>query len=91
MPKTKTIKQTKKKIISEPKSNKKDTGSSEAQIGLLTKEINDLNEHLKKHIHDFSSRRGLLKKVNQRRKHLKYLRVHNPDSYEEMIKKIKEQ
>jgi len=82
-------KQAKKKIIDEFKINEKDTGSTEAQIGLLNKEINDLIEHLKTHIHDFSSRRGLLKKVSQRRKFLKYLKAEKPKSYEKMIQIIK--
>ena len=89
MPRTKKKKQGKQKIISELKISKNDTGSIEVQVGLLTKGIEELNEHLKKHIHDFSSRRGLLKKVSQRRKFLKYLQVHNPDGYEKLIKKIK--
>jgi len=89
MPKTKKKQQEKKKIIDDLKISKSDTGSIEVQIGLLTKEINDLNEHLKKHIHDFSSRRGLLKKVSRRRKFLKYLQVNNPEIYEKSIKKIK--
>ena len=82
-------KQEKKKIIDEFKIDEKDTGSIEVQIGLLTKEINTLNDHLKKNIHDFSSRRGLIKKVSQRRKFLKYLQVHDLDKYEKIISKIK--
>lgn len=90
MSKTKKAKKPERqKIIKELQKNKKDTGSAKVQIGLLTKEINDLNEHLKKHIHDFSSRRGLLKKISQRRKFLKYLQVHSLKDYEEIIKKIK--
>ncbi len=77
------------KIIKETQKNEKDTGSAEVQIGLLTKEIKNLTEHLNFHIHDFSSRRGLLKKVGQRRNLLKYLRVNNPKSYEKMVKRIK--
>ncbi len=79
----------KRKIIEELQKNNKDTGSVEVQIGLLTKEIKDLVEHLRVHIHDFSSRRGLLKKVSQRRSFLKYLQVHDPKSYEKMVKRIK--
>ncbi|MDA2921762.1 30S ribosomal protein S15 [Patescibacteria group bacterium AH-259-L07] len=87
--KKKRKKQQKKEIIDEFKTSEKDTGSTKVQIGILTKEIKELNEHLKRHIHDFSSRRGLLKKVSQRRKLLKYLEVHDPKNYEEMLKKIK--
>jgi small subunit ribosomal protein S15 len=85
----KTKKQEKKEVIDEFKINEKDTGSSEAQIGILSKEIKELTEHLRTHIHDYSSRRGLLKKVSQRRKFLKYLKARKPKAYEKMIKKIK--
>ena len=60
-------------IIKEFARDEKDTGSAEVQIAILTKEINDLTEHLKVHIHDYHSRRGLLKKVGQRRSMLQYL------------------
>jgi len=90
MAKTKKSKKpVKKKIIEENKKNDMDTGSSQVQISLLTKGINDLNEHLKTHIHDYSSRRGLLKMVSQRRKFLKYLQIHDIKVYERIIKKLK--
>ncbi len=79
----------KKKIIEEFKKKDKDTGSAEVQIGILTREIKDLVKHLATHIHDFSSRRGLLKKVSKRRKLLKYLQVSDPKSYQKVVKKIK--
>jgi len=50
-----------------------DTGSAEAQVSLLTRQIEELAKHLKKHKKDFHSRRGLLQMVANRRKHLKYL------------------
>jgi len=90
MAKTKKSKKpVKKKIIEENKKSDMDTGSSQVQIALLTKEINDLNEHLKTHIHDYSTRRGLLKKVSVRRKFLKYLQVNDIKAYERIIKKLK--
>ena len=55
---------------------------------LLTKEINDLTEHLKVHIHDYHSRRGLLKKVGQRKNMLAYLAKKDIQSYREVIKKL---
>lgn len=82
-------KQAKKEIIQDLKISEQDTGSVDVQIGLLTREIKQLAEHLSKHIHDHSSRRGLFKKVSQRRKFLKYLQIHNPKGYEKIIKKIK--
>ena len=65
-----------------------DTGSPEVQIAILTEEINNLTEHLKTHIHDFHSRRGLLKKVGQRRNMLQYLADKDIQSYREVIKKL---
>ena len=65
-----------------------DTGSAEVQIAILTKEINDLTEHLKVHIHDYHSRRGLLKKVGQRRSMLQYLAKKDVTRYREVIKKL---
>jgi small subunit ribosomal protein S15 len=53
--------------------HEQDTGSPEVQIALLTNRINQLVEHLKVHKHDHHSRRGLLKLVGQRQRHLSYL------------------
>ena len=81
-------KEKKEKIIKEFARNEKDTGSAEVQIAILTYEINELTEHLKTHIHDFHSRRGLLKKVGQRRNMLQYLAKKDIQSYREVIKKL---
>ena len=78
----------KEQIIQDFDQSKNDTGSAEVQIAILTKEINDLTEHLKVHIHDFHSRRGLLKKVGQRKNLLKYLAKKDVQSYREVIKKL---
>lgn len=75
-------------IIKEFARDEKDTGSAEVQIAILTKEINDLTEHLKVHIHDYHSRRGLLKKVGQRRSMLQYLAKKDVTRYREVIKKL---
>ena len=75
-------------IIKEFARDEKDTGSPEVQIAILTKEINDLTEHLKVHIHDYHSRRGLLKKVGQRRSMLQYLAKKDVTRYREVIKKL---
>ncbi|MBI4122398.1 MAG: 30S ribosomal protein S15 [Parcubacteria group bacterium] len=82
-------KKKKDRIIEKYKTHEKDTGSSEVQIAILTAEIKELTEHLKKHKKDFSSRRGLLKKVAQRRRLVHYLQRENPESYEDIIKKLK--
>lgn len=66
----------------------RDTGSSEVQIALLTKEIEALTEHLKTNKKDTSSRYGLLRKVQNRRKLLNYLKRENEESYKELIKKL---
>jgi small subunit ribosomal protein S15 len=66
-----------------------DTGSPEVQIALLTTRISQLTEHLKKNKHDESSRRGLLKLVGQRRRHLAYLGRTNPEKYREVVEKLK--
>lgn len=81
-------KEEKAKIIKEFAKNEKDCGSTEVQIAILTKEINDLTEHLKVHIHDFHSKRGLLKKVGKRRSLLDYLKKNDVVSYRELIKKL---
>ena len=81
-------KEEKAKIVKEFARDKNDTGSAEVQIAILTKEINDLTEHLKVHIHDYHSRRGLLKKVGQRRSMLAYLAKKDITRYREVIKKL---
>ena len=81
-------KEKKQEIIKKFAKSKNDTGSAEVQIAILTEEINNLTEHLKTHIHDFHSRRGLLKKVGQRRNMLQYLQKKNIQSYRELIKKL---
>lgn len=65
-----------------------DTGSPEVQIALLTTRIQQLTEHLKEHKHDEHSRRGLLKLVGQRRRHLTYLSRKDPDSYQEILQRL---
>ncbi len=82
-------KKTKQKIIKKFKIHENDTGSSQVQIAILTEEIKQLTEHLKKHKHDHSSRRGLLKKVGERRRLLKYLQKENEDSFKDLAKKLK--
>ena len=65
-----------------------DTGSIEVQIAILTDEINNLTEHLKEHSHDHHSRRGLLKKVGQRRSKLNYLFNEDVTRYRKVIKEL---
>ena len=77
------------KIIKKYRVHDTDTGSSQVQIAILTEEIKQLTEHLKKHKHDFSSRRGLLKKVGERRKLLKYLQKESAEQFKELAVKLK--
>ena len=78
----------KEEIIKEYRRDEKDTGSPEVQIAILTKEITQLTEHLKTHIHDYHSRRGLLIKVGQRKNMLQYLAKKDIQRYRELIKKL---
>lgn len=82
-------KKTKQKIINKFKVHDTDTGSSQVQIAILTEEIKELTEHLKKHKHDHSSRRGLLKKVGERRRLLKYLQKESEKDFQDLAKKLK--
>jgi small subunit ribosomal protein S15 len=65
-----------------------DTGSPEVQVALLTTRINQLVEHLKGHKHDNHSRRGLLKMVGERRRHLTYLSKKDAARYKQIIEKL---
>lgn len=78
----------KESIIKEYAIKDGDTGSVEVQVALLTEEIKILTEHLKVNIHDFHSKRGLLKKVGQRRSLLEYLKKTDVNRYRELIKRL---
>ena len=78
----------KQEIIKRFAKDKKDTGSPEVQIAILTEEILVLTEHLKEHKHDYHSRRGLLKKVGQRRSLLNYLKNKDVTRYRDVVKKL---
>ena len=82
-------KKVKLRVINEFKTHASDTGSTEVQIAILTEEIAQLSKHLKHHRKDNSSRRGLLRKVNERRRLLKYLSRENLKSYERLAAKLK--
>lgn len=82
-------KKKKQAIIKKFKTHEEDTGSPQVQIAILTEEIKELTEHLKTHKKDFSSRRGLFRKVNLRRKLLNYLAKTEKEEYEKLVKKLK--
>ena len=68
--------------------NDKDSGNTKVQIAILTDEINELTDHLKVHIHDYHSKRGLLMKVGKRRSLLDYLKATDVNAYRELIQKL---
>jgi len=76
------------KIIKGHQIHEKDTGSPEVQVAILSKQIDELATHLKKHKKDNHSRRGLIKMVADRRTHLKYLERKNKDRYQAIVKKL---
>ena len=78
----------KTKIIKEVGTHDKDTGSSEVQVALLSKEIDKLVLHLKKHPQDIHSKRGLIKMVVNRKKLLAYLKTESEKRYIAIVKKI---
>jgi small subunit ribosomal protein S15 len=75
-------------IIESYRVHPNDTGSPEVQVALLTTRINELTEHLKIHKHDEHSRRGLLKLVGQRRRHLAYLSRTDSERYRALIGRL---
>lgn len=81
-------KEQKSDIIKEYGLSVDDTGSPEVQVALLTHRINYLTGHLKVHKHDEHSRRGLLKMVGSRRRHLAYLQNTSPQRYRGLIQRL---
>ncbi len=78
----------KQSVIAEHKAHDTDTGSTAVQIALLSRGIDELTTHLRRHPQDNHSRRGLLGMVSKRRKLLKYLEDKNPRSYSTVTKKL---
>ncbi|HMO57125.1 MAG TPA: 30S ribosomal protein S15 [Roseiflexaceae bacterium] len=81
-------KEDKTTIITDYQVHGTDTGSPEVQVALLTERINQMIEHLKIHIHDHHSRRGLLKLVGRRRRLLAYLSNKDRERYRALIKRL---
>jgi small subunit ribosomal protein S15 len=81
-------KEVKQELIGKYGDNAQDTGSTEVQIAMLTRRINDLTEHLRTHPKDHYSRRGLLKLVGQRRRFLDYLQRKDLEGYRALIKEL---
>lgn len=79
----------KQALIKKYQVHKDDTGSPEVQIAILTKEIEQVSEHLKVHKKDNHSRRGLLKMVGNRRRLLRYLKNEDQKRFEKLVEKLK--
>jgi small subunit ribosomal protein S15 len=75
-------------IVSQFRRDSKDTGSPEVQIALLSERISGLGQHFSTHSSDHSSRRGLVKLVNQRRKLLDYLKARQPQKYQDVVERL---
>ncbi len=81
-------KQKKSNAVKAQKRHDTDSGSPEVQVSLLTRQIEELAKHLKKHSKDFHSRRGLLQMVADRRKHLKYLERKDAKKYAKLVTEL---
>ena len=75
-------------IVSQFRRAAGDTGSPEVQIALLSERITGLGQHFSAHAGDHSSRRGLVKLVNQRRKLLDYLKARQPQKYQDVVERL---
>lgn len=80
--------ETKREVIGTFGRSPEDTGSTEVQVALLTRRIDDLTEHLRSHKHDHHSRRGLLKLVGRRRRLLQYLQRQDVERYRALVKEL---
>jgi len=81
-------KEAKAELVKKYGKSANDTGSIEVQIAILTEEIKELTDHLQTHTHDFHSRRGLLRKVGQRRSLLNYLVKEDVTRYRKIVKDL---
>ncbi len=81
-------KRKKQTVIKGVQQHDTDTGSAEVQVGLLTEQIKELSDHLKKHAKDHHSRRGLLIMVGRRRRFLQFLKKTDEKKYEKVVKKF---
>ena len=78
----------KQKLIESHQVHATDTGSVEVQIAMLSERISKLSDHLQGNIHDYASRQGLLKMIGKRKRLLTYIKIKNPQNYQNLIKKI---
>ena len=82
------LQERKQELISEHQIHETDTGSVDVQIAMLTDRITTLSQHLQKNKKDYSSRRGLLKMIGQRKRLLAYLTKQDPERYKALIQKL---
>ena len=80
--------QDKQEIINAHQTHGTDTGSTEVQVAMLSKRIDQLSKHLQSNTHDFSSRQGLLKMIGQRKRLLGYLRDKSKSKYDALVSKL---
>ena len=80
--------QRKQELISDYQVHDTDTGSSEVQVAMLTERINRLSQHLRANQKDYSSRRGLLKLIGQRKRLLAYVQQENQQRYQNLIARL---
>lgn len=78
----------KQNVIEKFRTHATDTGSPQVQIAILTSEVEELTRHMRTHKKDFSSRRGLIKKVNERRRLLKYLEREDEKAFLKIKKEL---
>ncbi|HOT27865.1 MAG TPA: 30S ribosomal protein S15 [Candidatus Ozemobacteraceae bacterium] len=81
-------KESKTQVIHDYQKTEKDTGSPEVQVAILTTRINNLAAHFEKNPKDHHSRRGLLKMIGSRKRHLSYLREKDYERYQTLIKRL---
>ena len=81
-------KEKKKELVSQYQQHKKDTGSPEVQVSVLTESITELSSHLTTNPKDYHSQRGLLKMVSNRKSLLSYLKRENPGSYRKLADQL---
>ena len=79
---------TKATVKQEYRVHDQDTGSVEVQVALITRRVQELTEHLKKHKKDHSSRRGLIMLVSKRRRLLDYIKRKDVDRYKQLIARL---
>ncbi|MEB3359500.1 MAG: 30S ribosomal protein S15 [Synechococcales bacterium] len=82
------VQEQKQQIINDYQRHETDTGSADVQVAMLTERINRLSEHLKQNKKDFSSRRGLLKMIGQRKRLLGYIAKQDSGRYRELIQRL---